>query len=146
MPNFRIFSFRSAHPVPLFVPLAAVAVVCPGPCMCASHLSSDTLIFFPVSVKVPRVSVFSLPVSYRQSLSGNECCALSLIEYHQVLDRCLELETDVAQIPQLKRQVDRYRRSHTDMEVANREQVRALPSCFALSLSCFFFFLCFVWV
>lgn len=42
---------------------------------------------------------------------------------HQVLDRCLELEAEVAQIPQLKRQVDRYRRSHTDMEVANREQV-----------------------
>lgn len=42
---------------------------------------------------------------------------------HQVLDRCLELEAEVSQIPQLKRQVDRYRRSHTDMEVANREKV-----------------------
>lgn len=42
----------------------------------------------------------------------------------QVLDRCLELEAEVSQIPQLKRQVDRYRRTHTDMEVAAREQVR----------------------
>lgn len=47
------------------------------------------------------------------------CC-----NFHQVLDRCLELEAEVDQIPQLKRRVDSYRRSHTDMEVANREQVR----------------------
>lgn len=53
-----------------------------------------------------------------------KCCCLCL-SYHQVLDRCLALETEVAQIPQLKRDVDRYRRTHTDMEVANREQVRA---------------------
>eukprot|EP00903_Cladosiphon_okamuranus_P013669 g12730.t1 len=44
----------------------------------------------------------------------------------KVLDRCLELEAEVSQIPQLKRQLDRYRRSHTDMEVANREKSREL--------------------
>lgn len=42
---------------------------------------------------------------------------------HQVLDRCLELEAEVSQIPQLKRQVQGYRRSHTDMETADREKV-----------------------
>ncbi|CAN0101905.1 unnamed protein product [Scytosiphon promiscuus] len=46
----------------------------------------------------------------------------------KVLDRCLELEAEVAQIPQLKRSVDRYRRSHTDMEVAAREQSRELEA------------------
>ena len=65
---------------------------------------------------------------------GHYSTAYSLISSHylydmcfamyQVLDRCLELEAEVSQIPQLKRQVDRYRRSHTDMEVANREKVR----------------------
>ncbi len=56
---------------------------------------------------------------------GSRPLPINIKPSHQVLDRCLELEGDVAQIPQLKRQVDRYRRSHTDMEVANREQVRA---------------------
>ena len=42
---------------------------------------------------------------------------------YQVLDRCLALEAEVAQIPALRRQLDSYRRSKTDMEVASREQV-----------------------
>lgn len=43
---------------------------------------------------------------------------------YQVLDRCLALEAEVAQFPALRRQLDSYRRSKTDMEVASREQVR----------------------
>ncbi|CAM9369379.1 unnamed protein product [Ectocarpus sp. 6 AP-2014] len=46
----------------------------------------------------------------------------------EVLDRCLRLETEVTQIPQLRRQVGQYRRSQTDMEVASREQSRELET------------------
>lgn len=61
-----------------------------------------------------------------------------LVQYNaraddQVLDRCLRLETEVAQIPQLRRQVGQYRRSQTDMEVASREQVGGCDACCRLS-------------
>ena len=44
----------------------------------------------------------------------------------QVLDRCLKLETEVTQIPVLRRQLEGYRRSKTEMEMTNREQVNTV--------------------
>lgn len=100
---------------------------------------SSNIFFLPVSVKVTASRVFfRFPCNNMLSPEMKMLCAV-FVFYHQVLDRCLELEAEVDQIPQLKRQVDRYRRSHTDMEVANREQVRRAPLS-SLVLSCLFFF------
>lgn len=40
-----------------------------------------------------------------------------------MLERCLKLETQLSDLPALKRQIQGYKKMKLDMDMANREQV-----------------------